>query len=129
MSTLETSWRDRIAGRPHPGRSSDANSNASYALVYRRLDAPPATATANGYLDFLIQQVQMPLQEKVQVTETLSDNYVAYAFGQSPPMWQFQGALINTVQDDQASNMFRLYTQILRATQMARRQRVFKLVF
>jgi len=80
-------------------------------------------------LDFLIQQIQMPLQEKVQISETLNDGYVLFAFGQSPPIWTFSGVLLNTVQDDQASNMFRLYTQILRATQLARRQKSMSLSF
>ena len=87
-------------------------------------DVGSSTVAFKGYLDFFIQSVQMSFNEKIQVSETLSDNYVAYAFGQSPPVWTFQGALINTVQDDQASNMYRLYTQILRATQLARRQKV-----
>jgi hypothetical protein len=119
----------RIAGDPTP---VEAPTPTATPVTPSSTDASTRrrhTATANGYLDFLIQQVQMPLQEKVQVTETLSDNYVAYAFGQAPPMWQFQGTLINTVQDDQASNMFRLYTQILRATQMARRQKSLSLSF
>lgn len=119
----------RIAGDPTPVETPSTNTtpvtpSSTDASTRRR-----HTAATNGYLDFLIQQVQMPLQEKVQVTETLSDNYVAYAFGQAPPMWQFQGTLINTVQDDQASNMFRLYTQILRATQMARRQKSLSISF
>lgn len=114
----------RIAGDPTPPVAQpDARPAANGADARRR------NVQSNGYLDFLIQSVTMQLQEKVQVSETLSDNYVAYVFGQSPPMWAFQGALINTVQDDQASNMFRLYTQILRATQMARRQKSMSLSF
>lgn len=92
-------------------------------------DVGSSTVAFKGYLDFFIQSVQMSFNEKIQVSETLSDNYVAYAFGQSPPVWTFQGALINTVQDDQASNMYRLYTQILRATQLARRQKVLTIAF
>jgi hypothetical protein len=92
-------------------------------------DEGGSTVAFKGYLDFFIQSVQMSLNEKIQVSETLSDNYVAYAFGQSPPVWTFQGALINTVQDDQASNMYRLYTQVLRATQLARRQKVLTIAF
>ena len=88
-----------------------------------------SSSATNGYLDFFIQTVQMSFQEKIQVSETLSDNYVAYAFGQAPPVWNFSGSLINSVQDDQASNFFRLYTHILRATQMARRQKSLSLAF
>lgn len=76
-----------------------------------------------GYLDFLITNTQHTLQEKVQVSETLADNWVAYYFGQSAPQWQYSGVLINSVQDDQASNFFRLYLEVLRGTQLARRQK------
>lgn len=85
------------------------------------------TASTNGYLDFCIQQASMPLQEKVDLKETLADNYVAYFFGQSPPMWTFSGWLFNSVQDDQATNFLRLYLEILRGTQLARRQKVVSL--
>ena len=117
---------NRIAGDPttQQGDAQTGGGATRDASVSRRRNVQ-----SNGYLDFFIQSVQMQLQEKVQVSETLSDNYVAYTFGQSPPMWAFQGVLINTVQDDQASNMFRLYSQILRATQMARRQKSMSLSF
>lgn len=117
---------NRIAGDPtsQQGDAQTGGGATQDSSVARR-----RTVQSNGYLDFLIQSVQMQLQEKVQVSETLSDNYVAYTFGQSPPIWAFQGVLINTVQDDQASNMFRLYSQILRATQMARRQKSMSMSF
>lgn len=117
---------NRIAGDPtsQQGDAQTGGGATQDSSVARR-----RTVQSNGYLDFLIQSVQMQMQEKVQVSETLSDNYVAYTFGQSPPMWAFQGVLINTVQDDQASNMFRLYSQILRATQMARRQKSMSMSF
>jgi hypothetical protein len=85
------------------------------------------TTSTNGYLDFCIQQASMPLQEKVDIKETLADNYVAYFFGQSPPVWSFSGWLFNSVQDDQATNFLRLYLEILRGTQLARRQKVVSL--
>ena len=122
-----TQLAERIAGDPAPitgGRNSAGGGSTNDATVRRA-----SNVQVNGYLDFLIQNIQMPLQEKVQVSETLSDNYVAYAFGQSPPIWSFSGSLINSVQDDQASNMFRLYTHILRATQMARRQKSLSLSY
>lgn len=112
----------RIAGDPRRPPPRGRTAGASDPTVRRN-----ANVYSNGYLDFFINQAQMPLREKVQVSETLSDNYVLFAFGQSPPVWNFSGFLLNTVQDDQASNMFRLYTQILRATQMARRQKVMSL--
>jgi hypothetical protein len=117
---------NRIAGDPSPQQPDRETGGAGQTDASVRRNTNVQTT---GYLDFFIQNVQMPLQEKMQVSETLSDNYVAYAFGQSPPVWNFSGTLINSVQDDQASNMFRLYTQILRATQMARRQKSLSLSF
>lgn len=77
-----------------------------------------------GYMDFLLTSVSMPLAEKVQVSEALSDNHVVFAFGQSAPVWSYSGYLINSYQDDQATNFLRLYLSVLRATQLARRQKV-----
>lgn len=81
----------------------------------------------SGYVDFLITQVQAGLQEKYQISETLADNYVAYFFGQSAPVFTYSGYLINTVQDDQLTNFFRLYVALLRGTQLARRQKIASL--
>lgn len=77
-----------------------------------------------GYMDFLLTSVSMPLSEKVQVSEALSDNHVVFAFGQNAPVWSYSGYLINSYQDDQATNFMRLYLSVLRATQLARRQKV-----
>lgn len=82
---------------------------------------------ARGYVDYLVQRMELPLSEKVQVSETLADNYVLYTFGGTPPVATIQGALLNTVQDDQATNFLRLYQEILRASQLARRQKAASL--
>lgn len=74
-----------------------------------------------GYVDFFLTQVAHSFQEKVQVVETLSDNYVAYYFGSAAPVFSYNGFLLNTVQDDQAVAFLRLYQAVLRGTQLARR--------
>lgn len=124
-SHTQRNLASRIAGDPRVSGTRGRRTAGSDDPTVRR----NANVHSNGYLDFLIQQIQMPLQEKVQISETLNDGYVLFAFGQSPPIWTFSGVLLNTVQDDQASNMFRLYTQILRATQLARRQKSMSLSF
>jgi len=108
-SQVRSRLADRIAGDPlSPRRRGDSVSNS-------------------GYVDFLITQVQVQLQEKYEVSETLADNYVAYFFGQSAPVFTYSGFLINTVQDDQATNFVRLYIALLRGTQLARRQKIASL--
>lgn len=80
-----------------------------------------------GYVDFFLTQIAHSFQEKVQITETLSDNYVAYYFGSAAPVFSYSGFLLNTVQDDQAVAFLRLYQAILRGTQLARRGLVVSL--
>jgi len=80
-----------------------------------------------GYIDFLLQQANHSLNEKYQVVETLSDNYVAFFFGQSAPIFQYSGSLMNTFQDDWAINMLRLYQSLGRGSQLARRGVLFYL--
>lgn len=75
----------------------------------------------NGYIDFLLQNVQHGFQEKSQVVEVLADDHVAYFFGQAAPVFTYAGTLINTKQDDQAMNMLRLYNEIGRGTKLAQR--------
>jgi hypothetical protein len=107
--------------------SSITDPNLRQYIVPRLIGPGSQEATDTGYMDFFLQQIQSPLQEKYQVVETLSDNYVAYFFGQSAPVWQYSGELLNTVQDDQLSAWVRMYVAILRGTQLARRGKVVSL--
>ena len=74
-----------------------------------------------GYVDFLLHTANHAFEEKVQVVETLSDNYVAFFFGQSAPVFSYTGTLYNTFQDDWTMRMFRIYRDMARGTQLARR--------
>lgn len=100
----------------------------------RFLDAvPPETKdlaealTGSGYIDFQISAASHTLSEKVDVTETLADNYVSYFFGEAAPSFSYQGFLVNSVQDEQVHKMLTLYRDVLRGTQLARRRTVASL--
>lgn len=71
------------------------------------------------YVDFVLQGVQEPLQEKVQVTEVLSDAHIAYFFGQRAPTWSFSGIVLNTQQDQWYDAWHILYNAVLRGTKTA----------
>lgn len=114
----------RIAGDPTQRQRNRTRGGAGAQDSHVRANQTFAT---NGYLDFFISQASMPLQEKVDIKDTLADNYVAFFFGQQPPVWSFTGWLLNTVQDDQTTNFLRLYLEILRGTQLARRQKIINL--
>ncbi len=93
--------------------------------VLNRLMGDPRGA--KGYVDFVLQNAAIPFQELMQIGQALSGNYVAYAFDQAPVTIPLQGFFINSVQDDQATYFVRLYLNILRATALARRQKVVSL--
>jgi len=82
-----------------------------------------------GYIDFLLQTAQESYAEKVQVVDVLSDNYIAYFFGQEPPVFAYQGTLLNTYQDDWRSAFTIIYGEILRGTKLARRRRLMTLTY
>lgn len=83
-------------------------------------------SNGTGFIDFLLQDIQESFNEKYQIVETLSDNFVVYMFGQSAPVFQYSGVLLNTYQDDQRVWMMRLYRDVLRGTQLARRRKLVR---
>ena len=84
-------------------------------------------AGGTGFVDFLLQTVQESFNEKYQIVESLSDNFVVYMFGQRATPFQYTGMLKNTYQDDQRVWMTRLYLDVLRGTQLARRRKLMRL--
>jgi hypothetical protein len=82
---------------------------------------------STGYVDFFLQSAVHVLRENYQVAPTLEGNYVVYSFDQEPPVFPYSGLLLNTRQDDQATNFYRLYVHILRLAQVAKRQKVVAL--
>jgi len=77
--------------------------------------------TGKGYIDFILQGVSQSLDEKYQVSEVLEDNYAVFFFGQRAPVWSYSGVLMNTYQDDWTMNMLRLYAELGRGSQLAKR--------
>lgn len=73
-----------------------------------------------GFVDFFLTSVQESFQEISQVDKTMADDYVAFYFGQSPPIFQYSGMLLNSMQDDQRGGFARAYETMLRGTQLAR---------
>jgi hypothetical protein len=74
-----------------------------------------------GFVDFFLTNVQESFQEIVQVDKVLADDYVAFYYGQQPPVFTYSGMLLNSMQDDQRSGFARAYHAMLRGTQLARR--------
>ena len=83
----------------------------------------------NGYIDFLLTQAREGFEEKVQIVDVVGDNYVAYFFGQRPPIFSYEGVLMNTMQDDWRLAMLLLYQNVIRGTQLARRNTMVTLAY
>ncbi len=83
----------------------------------------------HGYIDFFMQNASHAFEEKFQVAETLSDSYVAFFFGHAPPMFQYQGTVFNSYQDDWTMRMFRIFRDLARGTQLARRNLILRLKY
>lgn len=79
---------------------------------------------ARGYIDFLVGTNQLNFRELISVGQALSGNHVVYTFDQQPIEVPLSGVLLNTKQDDHATNFVRLYLELLRASALARRQKV-----
>lgn len=75
----------------------------------------------SGFVDFILTQAQESFQEALQVDKVLGDTYVAFYFGQQPPVFQYSGYLLNSMQDDQRSGFALAYQNLLRGTALASR--------
>jgi hypothetical protein len=82
---------------------------------------------SNGFIDFFLQQVNESFQEKLQVEEVLGDNYVAWYFGQAPPVFQYNGTLLNSKQDDQVTGFALAYQHLIRGSALAQRGTLLRL--
>jgi hypothetical protein len=111
---------------PQDGRAENIRkalrSKVSQDVAKVMLEDKSADQPALGYVDFFLDSIQTNLAEKVQVTEVLEDNFVAFFFGASPPTEVFTGHLMNTIQDDWAVQMLSAYQDLFRGTMLARRR-------
>lgn len=88
-----------------------------YARALSIVDGPEDKRL--GYFDFFLQRANESYQEKRQVSEVLSDGYVAYYFGQRAPVWSYSGVVLNTRQDQWYDAFHILYEDVIRGTRLA----------
>jgi hypothetical protein len=86
-----------------------------------------ANTGGTGYVDFLLGQADERLDERYQISEVLSDDFITYCYGQHAPIWSFSGYLLNTKQDSWSDAWDILYNSILRASQLANIQQLVRL--
>lgn len=80
-----------------------------------------------GFVDFFLQQINETFVESRQVDKVLGDNYVAFYFGQEPPVFQYSGSLLNSQQDDQRTGFALAYQHLIRGSRLAQRGALLRL--
>ncbi len=83
--------------------------------------------SGTGFIDFLMTEAQEGFTERIQIADTLTDNYVVFFSGREPSIANYAGTLLNTYQDDQRVWFLRAYSEILRGTRLAQRGMVARL--
>ena len=119
--------RKRFLDSVDNSKRSNGPSDAGESRILASVLAGTEKTGGKGYIDFLLQQADHPHQEKSQVVETLADNYVVYYFGQAAVPFSYAGTVLNTFEDDQAINLLRIYRDMIRGTQLARRRKLLQL--
>jgi hypothetical protein len=82
-----------------------------------------------GYVDWLMTNAVEEFEEKMQVVTLSGDNYVAYYFGQKPPVFQYTGVVLNTWQDDWRIQLLRLYDKLFRGSKLAQLRSYIKIFY
>lgn len=72
-----------------------------------------------GYAPFLIQNISVSFEEKLQVLQTFGDSSVAYYFGNSPVKYMFSGLTVDDVDNVQFIDFMTAYAEFMRGTRLA----------
>lgn len=104
-------------------RESD-DLTGSGSIVSKMVDSDSKT----GYDQFLITRVSCQMQEKLQVTEVFGDGEVVYYFGRQPVMFNIAGVLIDSPDNTWFTDWLKMYSGVLRGSQLAQNHELLSLV-
>jgi len=124
---LDANERERFLASVDNSHRGHGMSDQGESKILASVLAGRGKDEGKGYIDFLLQQADHPFEEKAQITETLADNFVIYYFGAAAVPFTYSGTVFNTFEDDQAINMLRIYRDMIRGTQLARRRKLLRL--
>lgn len=103
------------------GTSSDSSIGRATDYVVDSL------LSESGWSDFLLTNVDVSLNEKVQVNEVFGDSEVVYYFGRSPITFNLSGIVFDDVDNNWFYNFVTAYASVLRGTQMAKNYQLAKI--
>lgn len=73
-----------------------------------------------GYIQFLLLQAEMPLQEKYNLVRLAGDQYMVHFTGREPPLFSYGGVLVNALNAYQLHEFVTAYNLFLRASRANR---------
>lgn len=73
-----------------------------------------------GYFEFFLQSADESFEERFQIVETLGDNYAVFGIGRKPRIFNFAGALLNSVENDWRVNFIYLFQQYISISRLAK---------
>lgn len=104
--------------------------NTSKGKAFNNMDLTPELNSLNkgNYSKFMLTDVSVSHQEKIQVNSVFGDNEVVYYFGRNPPTVQISGIVFDSLGAQWFTNMLGLYQIALRGTELAKSFELLELI-
>lgn len=118
---LLTTNIDRTANRIKNDTTNSFGSPAEADDVINRL-------VNIGFNQFLLTNVSVAINEKVQVTQTFGDSDVTYYFGKSPITFNLSGILIDDLDNQWFNHFVNAYSHAMRGTELAKNYELLQMV-
>lgn len=80
-----------------------------------------------GFTDFLLTDVNVSYNEKVQVNQTFGDTEVVYYFGKQPVTFNLSGVIVDDIDNGWFIQFFEAYMGFMRGTQLAQNYELLEL--
>lgn len=81
----------------------------------------------SGYTDFLLTNIDVSFNEKVQINEVFGDSEVVYYFGRSPVTFNFSGVLFDDIDNNWFYKYMVAYHGVLRGTKVAQNHQLVQI--
>ncbi len=86
-----------------------------------------ALMSDGGYTDFLLTNVDVSFNEKVQINEVFGDSEVVYYFGRSPVTFNLSGLIFDDVDNNWFYHFIVAYLGVLRGTLLAKNHQLVQI--
>lgn len=106
----------------------ESNITASIRMYGKPKDADGYSYLLPAYTKFFLENVQESHAERSQIIETFGDFYV-FMFGERPPIYNFSGQLVNSVNASWVTDFMFTYDRFLRGTKCVEQNATVTVVY